>query len=101
MADCASAFLAATKSVVVAPSRCSVSVIDFRSGIHVGSGLSAFGGIVLQNYFRRQNEQYWFKSRRQRAMLIQKLVRYDSIIASQRLVVEFCNTIGGIADVNS
>ena len=27
-------------------------------------------------------------------MLIQKPVRHDSIIASQRLVVEFCNTIG-------
>ena len=26
-------------------------------------------------------------------MLIQNLVRHDSIIASQRLVVEFCNTI--------
>src|SRR5262245_32227959 len=26
-------------------------------------------------------------------MLIQKLVRHDSIIASQRLVAEFCNTI--------
>src|SRR5262249_30500367 len=50
--------------------------------------------IVLQNYFRSQNEQYCFKSRRQRAMLIQNLMRHDSIIASQRLVVEFCNTIG-------
>src|SRR6266850_104561 len=27
-------------------------------------------------------------------MLIQELVRHDSIIASQRLVVEFCNKIG-------
>ena len=27
-------------------------------------------------------------------MLIQDLVRHDSIIASQRLVVEFCNKIG-------
>jgi len=26
--------------------------------IHVASGSSAFGGIVLQNYFWRQNEQY-------------------------------------------
>jgi len=27
-------------------------------------------------------------------MLIQNPVRYDSIIASKRLIVEFCNTIG-------
>jgi len=32
-------------------------------------------------------------------MLIQKLVRHDSIIATQRLVVEFCNTIEGEADI--
>jgi hypothetical protein len=31
-------------------------------------------------------------------MLIQKPVRHDSIIASQRLVVEFCNTIHPKAD---
>jgi len=30
-------------------------------------------------------------------MLIQKLVRHDSIIASRRLVVVFCNTIEGEA----
>jgi hypothetical protein len=27
-------------------------------------------------------------------MLIQKIVLHDSIVASQRLVVEFCNRIG-------
>jgi len=32
-------------------------------------------------------------------MLIQKLVRHDSIIASQRLVAEFCNTIPPEADM--
>jgi len=32
-------------------------------------------------------------------MLIQKLVRHDSIIASQRLGTEFCNTIRGEAVV--
>jgi hypothetical protein len=31
-------------------------------------------------------------------MLIQKLVRHDSIIATRRLVLEFCNRIGGKAD---
>jgi hypothetical protein len=31
--------------------------------------------------------------------LIQKPVRHDSIIASQRLVVEFCNTITSTADM--
>ena len=34
-------------------------------------------------------------------MLIENLLRHDSIIASQRLAVEFCNTIHVIADMNS
>jgi hypothetical protein len=32
-------------------------------------------------------------------MLIQKHVRQDSIIASRRLVVEFCNTISSTPDI--
>jgi hypothetical protein len=59
---------------------------------------SRFVPIVLQNDFAHPSAQDRFKIGRQRAMLIQKSIRPDSIVQisiSQLRRGEFCNPIGG------
>src|SRR5262249_42080129 len=62
-------------------------------------GTSTFRGNVLQNYFGRLGEQYRFKNSDCVAPLIQKTLRYDSIIADQPPFAEFCNTFRRLADL--
>jgi hypothetical protein len=59
--------------------------------------MSVHWGIVLQNYFHDQIEQYWFKDDHTRATSIQQSVQSDSIVALSQRSEEFCNTIWGEA----
>jgi hypothetical protein len=61
--------------------------------------MSAYRGIVLQNYFRGQIGQSWFKDEHRRATSIQNSVQPHSTIALSRRSEEFCNTIRGKADI--
>jgi hypothetical protein len=60
--------------------------------------MSASRGLCCKTIFDARTSN--IESRRQRAMLIQYPLRHDSIIASKRLAVGFCNTIEGKAVVS-
>jgi hypothetical protein len=61
--------------------------------------MSAFGRNVLQNYFECPAAQHWFNINCQGAILIQRPVCLDSIIARSQCSEEFCNTFGSKADM--
>jgi hypothetical protein len=61
--------------------------------------MSAFPPNVLQNYFECPAAQHWFNINCQRAILIQRPVCLDSIIARSQRSEEFCNTFPPKADI--